>query len=50
MGLAGETKGIHLNWRFLSTIAAAAVIGATATWGLVVILSEIAQQQGDADV
>ena len=49
-GLTGETKGIHMPWRILSTIAAAAVIVAAATWGLVVMLSEIAQQQADANV
>ena len=49
-GLTDETKGIHMPWRILSTIAAAAVIVATATWGLVVMLAEIAQQQADANV
>jgi hypothetical protein len=39
-----------MDWRILSTIAAAAVIVATATWGLVVMLSEIAQQKADADI
>lgn len=39
-----------MHWRILSTIAAAAVIVGAATWGLVVMLSEIAQQQADADV
>jgi len=38
-----------MDWRVLSTIAAAAVIVAAATWGLVAMLSEIAQQQADAD-
>ena len=39
-----------MPWRILSGMAAAAVIVAAATWGLVVMLSEIAQQQADANV
>ena len=42
--------GDNVDWRFLSTIAAAALIVAAVTWGLVVMLSEITQQQADADV
>ena len=39
-----------MDWRILSAGAAAAVIGATATWGLVVLLSELAQQQAASEV
>ena len=39
-----------MPWRILSGMAAAAVIVAAATWGLVVMLAEIAQQQADANV
>lgn len=38
-----------MDWRVLSTIAAAAALVVAATWGLVAMLSEIAQQQADAD-
>lgn len=43
------SRGISMDWRVLPTGAVAAFVIA-ATWRVVVLLSEVAQQQADAGV